>query len=152
MLVGQADRDNQMPGADVEGGVNQARDVELLQGDFATLLYFRLVFAVLGILQLVGRPSAARLELNLGAQYPSGIELIVERDDKTGNRNRDAVILVVPLRALETVDAVVHEVGQYLAISAHAESIIARGIDGLRTFGGSHPAVLFLRHRRGRGA
>ena len=123
--VGQADGQHHVPDADIEGGMDEARDVELLQGHFAALLQFGLVFAVLRVLQFEGCARAAGLELYLRAQYPFGRELVVkgqhEAGDGDGVAMRPAVAVVA---AVEAIDAVVLEGGHHFTIAAHAEFLV----------------------------
>ena len=123
--IGQADRQHHVADADVEGGMDEARDVELLQSHFTALLQFGLVFAVLGVLQFEGRARAAGLKLDLCAQYPFGVELIVKGQHKAGDGDGVAVRLAVAVvAAVEAVDTVILESGHHFAIAAHAELLV----------------------------
>ena len=82
--IGQTDRYNHVTGTNVEGRMDETRDMELLQGHFTALLQLNLAFAVLGGFQLHGLARTAGLELYLSAQYPLGVELIVKSQHKTG--------------------------------------------------------------------
>ena len=150
MLVRQANRHDDMPGTHIKSGMDQARDVELLQGDLAALLHLGLVLAVLRILDLVSAACPTGLELDLRAQDPLGIELIVERQDKTGDRDLVAVIpraSLLSLRPPEAVNPIVHEIGQHLAIAAKAELIETARIKFLCPSRGGHLRLLRQQRR-----
>ena len=104
---------------------DQTRDVELFQCHFSTLLYLSLVFTVLGVLQLVGSACTTIFELNFCPQYPFGIELIIEGQHKAWYRDGIMILFGIAfLMAIETVDTIVFEVGNHLAIAAKAEFLI----------------------------
>ena len=125
MGVGQANGQYHVADADIEGGMDEARDVELLQGNLAALLQLGLVFAVLRVLQFEGCARAAGLKLYLRAQYPFGRELVIKGQDEAGDGDgvamRPAVAVVA---AVEAVDAVVLEGSHHFTIAAHAEFLV----------------------------
>lgn len=122
--VGQTETDDLMTYTDVEALGDVAGNVELLESDLAASLHFRLVLAVLGILELLLDAYSASLELNLETQIPLLVETIVGSDDGTGHGDCASLVAIV-LTAIETVASVVEERCDHLAIAADAELIVA---------------------------
>ena len=133
VLVGEAHREYHVTGTHVEGGVNETGDVELLESYFTALFDFGFVFAVFGVLNLVGCSYAARLKFDLGTENPFGVELIVEGEDEAGNGDGVAAFLAVAVAtAVEAVYSVVLEAGYHFAVTAEAELlVVVVGADGL---------------------
>ena len=116
--VGQPHGHNDVSRPDVEGRMDEPRDVQLFNGHLTPLLYLGLILAILGVLYLHGRACSTRLKLYLGAQYPLRRELVVHGQHKAGDGYRGPVALGVALRgAVEAVVAIVLEAGYGLAIA-----------------------------------
>ncbi len=103
----------------------QLRDMELLEGNLASLFYLRLILAVLfEPLYLAGCTRSPVFKLYLGGQYPRGAELIVERQHKPRDRHRAAVLLVRTVRS-EAVRVVIHIACCHLSVASEAELVVA---------------------------
>lgn len=125
--VGKSDWNHLMSGADVEFRYDEPGDVELLDGHFATLFYFSLIFTVFVVLKFHGGAGASSLKLYFGADDPFRRELIVNAEGKTRYGDSVAVFLRGAF-GLETVDAVVFESCHHLAVAAEAEFVVARRV------------------------
>ena len=110
-----------MAGPDVEGAVDEASDVELLEGYLTAFFHLCLIFVVLSVLELVGGSGAAAFNLYFCTEDPFAVELVVASHHKAWNAYGVAVFLGIALGvAIESVSAVVLEGGNHFAIAADA--------------------------------
>ena len=125
--IGETYGDDEMTSTDVELRDDHPSDMKLLQCDLTTFLYFRLVFAVFGVLQFVGCTCATIFKLNLGTQDPLWRELVVESQYEAGDGYRVVVLLGIAfLVTIETVNAIILEISNHLAIAAKTESVVTK--------------------------
>ena len=124
VVVGHADRDDDVAGADVEMWAETFLDPELLEGDLAAALNLLLKLAsFLGFL-LDGSFHAPMLELDFGAHRPTAAEVIAQHDDSV--RDIDAakarrILVAVGVAVAEDIVAIeVMAIGS-LAIAANNE-------------------------------
>ena len=114
---------------DVEGRGDEVSQVELLQGHFAALLDFHLILAVLTArlcFNLIGDSRASGLKLHLGTENPLRGNLVFTFYHEAGYGNLAMVLLRVAYAvAVETVQSVVLEGSQYLAVASYAPFVIA---------------------------
>ena len=111
--------------------------MELFQGHLAAFLNLGFIFAVLAVLDFDCRAYAAGFKLDFGAEYPFLVELVVEREHEARDGDGIAVGLgVAGGSAGKAVDAVVHELGEHLAVAAETEAVVAGGVgvDGNERF------------------
>ena len=125
MGVGQSDGYYLMSCSNHKMIIQSVGYMELFQCNLTAFFHLCLVFAVFGILYLVGIAGSSGLEFHFNAQVPVLIELIVASQYKTGDRNGVTLKVTVSLScSVEAVNAVVLELGQYLSIATNAVATV----------------------------
>ena len=129
VLIRQTNRHDQMTCTNIELGNNHTGDVKLFKSHFSTLFYFCLILSVLSILQFVGSSCSSVFKLNLSTKNPFRRKLIVESQDKTRDGNRVVMLFGISfLMTIETVNTIILEIGNHLAIASKTELIISNCI------------------------
>ena len=124
--VVHADRHDEVSCTDVEVLIEVIGDVELLDGNLATLFHLGFVLAVLRVLYLEGSTCTATFELDLHADVPMAVELVIASQNKPGHGNRvSAHAGIAFAAAVEAVRAIILEGSHHLAIAADAEAVVA---------------------------
>ena len=128
-IVGATYGYNHMAHAQVQRRSEGFLQPELLQGDLAATLNFRLIFAGLFLFNLYGALGTTMLKLNLSAQGPPLTEVVAQIDDYVGQVELAVALVVlvqVGIGVALVVVAVEHAAGHSLAITAYCQAMLCR--------------------------
>ena len=121
----QADWNDDVTSTDIEILIKVISDVKLLDGNFSTFFHLSLILAILRVFYLVGCSCTTCFELNLHANIPMLIELVVSSKHKTRHGNRVAMGASIALAAaIEAVCTIIFEGSNHLTIASDAETLV----------------------------